>query len=174
MSSVLFLLLPLLSSQGTEERTLSFAISGKVKEVLVKPGDTVKKGQVLVRLENWKAKNKVDWRRQLVEVKELFLWWADSDYRHSIEMLKLKRELWPEKIHLDGCWCVVKAILRLQQSRLAEMHAKYELEKAEHALASHSLHSVHDGMIAGISVQQDDLVKSGQTVITLKIASKKP
>jgi len=48
------------SVASAKTRALSFGVGGTVKEIKVKPGDTVKKGQVLARLDDDAARESVD------------------------------------------------------------------------------------------------------------------
>ncbi|MCD6451917.1 MAG: efflux RND transporter periplasmic adaptor subunit [Acidobacteria bacterium] len=107
------------SLEGSEKSAISPKISGIIKEVLVKEGDIVKKGDVLARF------NDEDFRIQVRQA-EAALAQAKANFENAKLELKRKEELFKEKAIPQGIYDSFKARYEM---------AKAQLEGAKAALA---------------------------------------
>src|SRR5262245_1990216 len=94
MSPLVSLLCVFALSPVAEEKEFSSQLERKIKEVLVKPGDVVKKGQVLVRLDDTVALKEVAARGRGIER-------AENDLENRIDNA-IAESLWNGHFHLLG------------------------------------------------------------------------
>ncbi|WP_318486079.1 efflux RND transporter periplasmic adaptor subunit [Photobacterium leiognathi] len=131
-------------ASAADKSILSFRIAGEITQVLVHSGDTVKKGQLLARLDPRDYKLGVDDAQAKFNV-------ADSQYRRSAKLLR------------NGY---------LPQSQFDELEAqrsiaKANLELAKLQLSFTELKAPFDGVISIIPVEQFENIKVGQQIMNI-------
>lgn len=119
-------------------------VSGYISEVLVKEGQTVKKGDVLVRILPTLYQSKLD--VELAEVQA-----AQIEFKGTENLFKSK--------------VVSPSELALAQAKLAKAQAKAQLARAE--LSFTNILSPLDGVVGRLQVQPGSLVKEGDPLTTL-------
>ncbi|WP_163921588.1 efflux RND transporter periplasmic adaptor subunit [Photobacterium sp. Alg240-V54] len=131
-------------ASAADKSVLSFRIAGEVTQILVRSGDTVKKGQVLARLDPRDYRLEVDDAQAKYNV-------INSQYRRSATLLK------------NGY---------LPQSQFDELKAKRSIAKANLDLAQlklsfTALKAPFSGVISTIPVEQFENIKVGQQMMNL-------
>ena len=131
-------------ASAADKSILSFRIAGEIMQILVRSGDTVKKGQVLARLDPRDYTLEVDDAQAKYNV-------IDSQYRRSATLLK------------NGY---------LPQSQFDELKAKRSIAKANLDLAKlklsfTALKAPFSGVISTIPVEQFENVKVGQQIMNI-------
>jgi RND family efflux transporter MFP subunit len=124
-----------------------------VVEVLVKPGSRVKKGQLLVKLDDDEQQAEVRTRQAALESAELAL---KEARRHSDAVNKAVAAV-PEKFYCDVCLRALTAEREERMARAALDSAKAELEHFE--VTSHI-----DGVVSWLNVHPGMVSRPGTTV----------
>lgn len=174
----LFYLLLGLIPQEQEERTLSFSILGTVKEVLVKPGDTIKAGQVLARLDDQHPQRMFRrWQQVFANASGGRI---EREFRTWVPILLLDLEQWwkvptPEQFSV----CVMdylqlrNALVNLGHEWKMYQPAKTELQEALEELKNYSITSDADGVVVSIHTSQSKTIKPGEAVVTIRTTPRK-
>jgi multidrug resistance efflux pump len=164
--------------QGTEERALSFAIAGTVKEVLIKPGDTVKAGQELVRLKDGIALRIVKERQLMYKNRQVSR--PTSEFATWMSLLLADLEqFWklPTPEQLSVCYVdylqLIHTTVVLRQRLEGEQIDRALLLKAQEELKRHTLASDADGVVVKVHIKPGENVTPGETVITIRVAPRK-
>lgn len=131
---------------AANKSSLSFRVQGEISRISVRPGDRVKKGQLLARLDPVDYTLEVDDARAKFNV-------ADSQYRRSAKLVK------------QGF---------LPQSQFDELKAQRRIAKARLDLAKLNLtftelRAPFDGVISRVPVEQFENMQVGQTVMNLHL-----
>lgn len=129
---------------AADKSSLSFRISGEVARILVRPGDLVKKGQLLATLEPTDFKIEVDDKQAKYNV-------INSQYQRSAKL-------------------VAKGYLA--QSQFDELKAQRSIAKANLDIAKLNLsftqlRAPFDGVISRVPVEQFESVQIGQQVMNI-------
>ncbi|PSW21124.1 efflux RND transporter periplasmic adaptor subunit [Photobacterium sanctipauli] len=132
---------------AANKSSLSFRVQGEVSYIAVRPGDQIKKGQLLARLDPTDYKLEVDDAQAKFNV-------ADSQYRRSAKLVK------------QGF---------LPQSQFDELRAQRRIAKARLDLAKLNLtftelKAPFSGVISRVPVEQFENVQIGQMVMNLHLA----
>ncbi|AJR08130.1 efflux RND transporter periplasmic adaptor subunit [Photobacterium gaetbulicola] len=132
---------------AADKSSLSFRVQGEVIHIAVRPGDQVKKGQLLARLDPTDYKLEVDDAQAKYNV-------TDSQYRRSAKLVK------------QGF---------LPQSQFDELKAQRRIAKARLDLAKLNLtftelKAPFSGVISRVPVEQFENVQVGQLVMNLHLA----
>ncbi|MGR5061588.1 efflux RND transporter periplasmic adaptor subunit [Photobacterium sp. DNB22_13_2] len=134
---------------AADKSSLSFRVQGEVSFIGVRPGDQVKKGQLLARLDPTDYKLEVDDAQAKFNV-------SDSQYRRSAKLVK--QGFLPQS-QFDE----LKAQRRIAKARLD--YAKLNLTFTE-------LKAPFSGVISRVPVEQFENVQIGQLVMNLHLADK--
>ncbi|MCG3863631.1 MULTISPECIES: efflux RND transporter periplasmic adaptor subunit [unclassified Photobacterium] len=131
-------------ASAADKSVLSFRIAGEITQILVRSGDTVKKGQVLARLDPRDYTLEVDDAQAKYNV-------INSQYRRSATLLK------------NGY---------LPQSQFDELKAKRSIAQANLDLAQlklsfTTLKAPFSGVISTIPVEQFENIKVGQQIMNI-------
>jgi membrane fusion protein (multidrug efflux system) len=121
-----------------EDVILSAKRSGIIKEILVKEGDRIKKGQVLVQLDD------VDARLQ-VERAEAMVVQAEASLETDRTTLVRYQKLWETKVIPQQTYDDLTFKVKLDESRLAL--ARTELDMAKQYLLDHQIVSPIEGVV---------------------------
>ncbi|PSW14225.1 efflux RND transporter periplasmic adaptor subunit [Photobacterium rosenbergii] len=132
---------------AADKSSLSFRVQGEISFIAVRPGDQVKKGQLLARLDPTDYKLEVDDAQAKFNV-------ADSQYRRSAKLVK--QGFLPQS-QFDE----LKAERRIAKARLD--YAKLNLTFTE-------LKAPFSGVISRVPVEQFENVQVGQLVMNLHLA----
>ncbi|MDV5171571.1 efflux RND transporter periplasmic adaptor subunit [Photobacterium rosenbergii] len=132
---------------AADKSSLSFRVQGEVSFIAVRPGDQVKKGQLLARLDPTDYKLEVDDAQAKFNV-------ADSQYRRSAKLVK--QGFLPQS-QFDE----LKAQRRIAKARLD--YAKLNLTFTE-------LKAPFAGVVSRVPVEQFENVQAGQLVMNLHLA----
>jgi RND family efflux transporter MFP subunit len=124
-----------------------------VVEVLVRPGSRVKKGQLLVKLDDDEQQAEVRSRQAALESAELAL---KEARRHSETANKAVAAL-PEKLYSDIC---VRALTAEREERMA----RAALESAKAELEHFEVTSLIDGVVSWLNVHPGMVSRPGTTV----------
>ncbi len=138
---------------------LSFGTTGTVKEVLVESGDTVKKDQVLARLDAPSLKAGVEMAELQVELARIQMRAAQSQFDRTRDGLEVPDGLeFPEEIleFLAGLMGPDESAAKanLDMARLNWEMARLNLEMAKDSLEMAKIIAPHDGVIAEITISE--------------------
>lgn len=130
------------SGQGAQAADLAFALTGRITDIPVAPGDRVDAGAVIAQLDAAGAQLSVDRARLLLQ-----------DAQRTVDRL--------DQLAQSG----TATSLQRQEAELALRTAEVELKVAERTLADHQLVAPIPGIVGLIEPQPGDLV-SPSTVVT--------
>jgi RND family efflux transporter MFP subunit len=126
---------------AVRESTLYFRRSGRVRQLLVEPGDVVEAGQVLARLET----GDLEHRLKLAQV-DLEL--AEMEYQRAKSLLGL--EISPHE---------------MKMKELAKQKTVLEVERLEDELEASTIRSPFDGRVVSVYARERDAVEAYRTVV---------
>ncbi len=126
---------------AVREATLYFRRSGRIRQLLVEPGDVIEKGQVLARLET----GDLEHRLKLAQV-DLEL--ADMEYQRVKSLLGL--EVSPYE---------------MKMKELARQKAVLEVERLEEELEASTIRAPFDGRVVTVYNRERDAVDAYRTVV---------
>ncbi len=130
------------SGQGAQAADLAFAVTGRIVEVPVAPGDRVEAGTLIARLDTSAAQLSVDRARLVLQ-----------DAQRTVDRL--------DQLAQSGA----ATSLQRQEAELALRTAELDLKAAEQTLADHQLLAPIPGFVGLIEAQPGDLV-TPSTVVT--------
>jgi RND family efflux transporter MFP subunit len=132
---------------------MSFVISAPVKEILVKEGQVVKAGQILVTLN--------------VPDLELAVTKAEFDVKSAQLMFQRSNDPY-KKVTEDGKTTYVKAYVEKRQEAEAKLNgAKAGLDLAKFTLAQGTLTAPFDGTVVKLDVRVGEVTSPGKVVLVL-------
>ncbi len=157
-----------------EDRELSFTVrdGGKVDEVLVKEGESVKKGQILIKLEA---------KEQEAIISQLRLELVNSDMSidaatKTTELAKLEFEK-NEELYEKGAGSKFEHLrskiqyeledIRLEGEKQKKAQVQFQLESNEARLDRYYLHAPIDGRIEMVTVSEGEAVQPLRPVVRL-------
>ncbi|PSU35132.1 efflux RND transporter periplasmic adaptor subunit [Photobacterium lutimaris] len=132
---------------AADKSSLSFRVQGEVSFIGVRPGDMVKKGQLLARLDPTDYKLEVDDAQAKFNV-------SDSQYRRSAKLVK--QGFLPQS--------------QFDELRAQRRIAKARLDYAKLNLSFTELKAPFSGVISRVPVEQFENVQVGQLVMNLHLA----
>lgn len=158
-------------SRPSDVRDLGFSTRGKVADLLVKPGDAVKKGQLLVRLDDSVQKPAVEYSRlQAEDNSAISLGEASLAYREK--ELELVEQTRASQAGNDAL--VREARFRRDQARIELEQARNQqrVRQAEHArglaeLAQMQILSPLDGEVLDVRKHPGETVDEGTPALTV-------
>jgi membrane fusion protein (multidrug efflux system) len=124
-----------------------------VTDVLVQPGSRVKKGELLVKLDDDEQQAEVRTKQAALESAELAL----KEARRHCEAVNKALGAIPEKLYCDVCLRALTAEREERMARAALESAKAELEHFE-------VRSQIDGIVSWLNVHQGMVSRPGTTV----------
>ena len=151
-----------------QDLALAFTLPARVSQVLVKPGEVVKEGQILVHLDDSELKSQI----------ELLKLRAASDLEERAakaewDMAKVEQQKW-EEMRLQGAANELqlrKAVLETERSRLAyelfvqrRKEAELQLKEAEIRAKQYTLVSPIAGVVDDVIVEVGETVEPGRPV----------
>jgi len=148
---------------------LSTSVDGIVEETLVDRGDTVTKGQVLVRLEAGVERAAVEQARlrtrqkSEIELAESMLGFAQKKRARTMQLFEDQAisELTMDEVDLE----VETALLELKRATENEEQARLDLERAEEILNLRRILSPIDGIVVERLVSAGEAIGEQQTVL---------
>lgn len=129
---------------ANEDVTLAFRVSGPLNQLLVKPGDTVVKGQLLASIDP------TDFDIALSQAK------AQAELAHA--KYQRAHQLLSQKLISDAEFDEAKANERIAQANLRQARAH---------LSYTELHAPFDGMIANLNVEQFEHINAAQGILDI-------
>ena len=129
--------------------TLYPAVSGEIREVLVKTGDRVTKGQAIVRLDDRQARLAVDLARSRLDGAQRLLERAEQLNRRNVQ-----------------------SMAQVLDARTAVEQAQVGLRTAEVALEDHTIEAPFDGVLGIPRIDIGDRVSPTTPLVTLDDRSK--
>jgi HlyD family secretion protein len=154
--------------EAVEEVEIASQLVGRVVAVLVKEGDSVKKGDVLVRIDDSDARARLDSAKARIERFRTLVTQAESDlakaHRDAGQSNKLAGRGFSTPTELaDARTIVAKAEAAMAASR----HELHESEAArrtsEEELGRTSIRAPIDGVVSGVNVNVGEVVIAGTT-----------
>jgi RND family efflux transporter MFP subunit len=133
------------SAQGARSVDLSFAITGRIADILVAPGDRVEAGTVIATLEQRAAELTADRARLVLD-----------DAQAAVDRLN--------QLAQTG----TATALQRQEAELALRTAELDLQEAERALQDHRLIAPAAGFVGLIEPQTGDLVSSATPITRIE------
>jgi len=127
------------SLKTIEDVTISPKKAGIIEKILVKEGDRVKKGQILVQLDEVDAKLQVE--RAEARVRE-----AEVSLETNRTTLSRYQKLWETKVIPQQTYDDINLKVKLDEARLALV--KVELNLAKQNLLDHQIVSPIDGVVS--------------------------
>ena len=141
---------------------LSFETALPIERVLVRNGQQVRRGQVLVQLDLYKLRNAIEQQQRAIEQSQLQIEQARLQMQDVIISQGYdpdKEASIPAEIRHNAD---VKSGYALAKSQLAA--ARTQLAAAQHELQSGMLTAPFDGVVANLLVQAHQLAQPGQAV----------
>ncbi len=150
---------------------LGFTVGGKVSRILVKPGDRVKKGQLLIELDDDEGKSLVE-LYQLRASSDLAAQSADAGLRLAkIEEKAIRRAfekdaampIEVERAQLNSIQSKLELLMAYQQGQ----EAKHQLQQAQSRHDEYMLHAPITGIVDTVTVSEGELVESLKPILRL-------
>jgi RND family efflux transporter MFP subunit len=154
-----------------DDLKLGLSIAGRIEAILVKEGQMVKKGEVLLHL---------DQNQEALEVKRRYLIWMDNakleEARHRERILKAQvgsaRNLLAQKTISrkqleDEELALATAVADYQVIQVAKQREEVEYALAKDALARRTLYAPMDGMVIKLHYQVGESIAANEVVIRL-------
>jgi RND family efflux transporter MFP subunit len=157
---------------AADKSSLSFRIPGEVTHIYIRPGDFVKKGQLLAELDPFDYRLEVDNAQAKYNV-------ADSQYRRSA---KLVENGYIAQSQFDE----LKAQRRIERARLniAKLNLKFTqikapfngvvsrvpIEQFENVQAGQQVMNIHSAKMVDIHIQAPDLIYSKSSAIDINVS----
>jgi HlyD family secretion protein len=154
--------------EAVEEAEIASQLVGRVVAVNVKEGDVVKKGDVLVRLDDTDARARLDSSRARIERLRSAIEQADKDLekarRDANQSGKLSVRGFTTPTELaDAKTAVAKAQAGLAMSRHDLVESEAMRKTAEQELTRTLIRSPIDGVVSGVNVDVGEVVIAGTT-----------
>lgn len=157
---------------AADKSSLSFRIQGEITHIYIRPGDFVKKGQLLAELDPFDYRLEVDNAQAKYNV-------ADSQYRRSA---KLVENGYIAQSQFDE----LKAQRRIERARLniAKLNLKFTqikapfngvvsrvpIEQFENVQAGQQVMNIHSAKMVDIHIQAPDLIYSKSSAIDINVS----
>lgn len=135
---------------------LSFRIHGPLIEVNVKPGDAVKKGQVLMQVDPRDFQDRI-------QVLEAQLARTSAQYRKAAQDFKRATGLFAERVIPPAEYDSAESAHDAAAAAVKDLEA--QLQTAKHQLDDSSLLAPYDGIITKQHVENHEMISAGQVVL---------
>ncbi|WP_299018215.1 efflux RND transporter periplasmic adaptor subunit [uncultured Photobacterium sp.] len=155
---------------AADKSSLSFRIPGEVTHIYVKPGDRVKRGQLLARLEPTDYKLEVDDAQAKFNV-------SDSQYRRSSKLVEKGFLAQSQFDELKAQRRIALAKLKLTKLRLTftELKAPFDgvisrvpVEQFENVQIGQAIMNIHSTDMVDILIQAPDMIYSQSTPVEIE------
>lgn len=144
--------------QAFEKTLLSFRVSGPLVEVNVKPGDAVRKGQVLMQVDPRDFQDRI-------AALEAQLDRTVAQYKKAAQDYKRATELFEEKVIPPASFDMAQSAHDATAAAVKEIEAG--LLTAKHQLEDTTLVAPYDGIVTDKLVENHQMVAVGQVVVGL-------
>jgi RNA polymerase sigma factor (sigma-70 family) len=161
-----------------EERILGFQVSGKIVEVLVKPGDRVKVGQVLAKLDSALIVTEVERCEADVERNKVTLQAAEQEFKVTEKIYLRDMQLFQQN-------AIPKQELDISQFRMEKTKLDVEaikkgslvmseanLRKAKLELERHTLLSGFDGVVGVVHRHKGESIEAHNPFIIIRLVKR--
>jgi len=141
---------------AVDKTQLSFRIHGPLIEVNVKPGDAVKKGQVLMQVDPRDYQDRI-------AVLEAQLARTSAEYRKAAQDFKRATGLFAERVIPPADFDAAESAHDAAAAAVKDLEA--QLQTARHQLDDTSLLAPYDGIITEQCVENHEMIAAGQIVL---------
>lgn len=141
---------------AVDKTQLSFRIHGPLIEVNVKPGDAVKKGQVLMQVDPRDYQDRI-------AVLEAQLARTSAQYRKAAQDFKRATGLFAERVIPPAEYDAADSVHDAAAAAVKDLEA--QLQTAKHQLEDTSLLAPYDGIITEQHVENHEMIAAGQVVL---------
>jgi len=141
---------------AVDKTQLSFRIHGPLIEVNVKPGDAVKKGQVLMQVDPRDFQDRI-------AVLEAQLARTSAQYRKAAQDFKRATGLFAERVIPPADFDAAESVHDAAAAAVKDLEA--QLQTARHQLDDTSLLAPYDGIITEQRVENHEMIAAGQVVL---------
>jgi len=160
-------------TKARHDLKLGFTVGGKVTRVLVKPGDQVKKDQLLMELDDEEGKSLVS----LYQIRTS----SDLEFKSAqagLQLAKVEENAIRKAFENDAAKPIeveraqinaTKAALELGMTRQRHEEAKHQLQQAKSRHSQYLLKATTDGVIDFVSVAEGELVETLKPVLRLVV-----
>jgi HlyD family secretion protein len=171
------------SVQPVTEVKLAPEVSGEIRELLIEEGDSVKKGQLLVKIrpDTWvsqleRAEASLNQQRANKVASEAALARAQATYTRAEQDYQRQEKLWTEKVIAEADWQLAQQNFKIAENDLKS--ARQALEAARYIVRSSeasvrearenvrltSVTAPMDGVVSKLSVKKGERVVGTQTM----------
>ena len=147
---------------------ISANVSGRITDLLVKEGDRVKKGQVLVRIDSTRFEADADQSRAAVQAQQAEMHRAEAELELSRLAFERMKQVHAEKLVSDQQFDEASAEIRMKQAnlealkrRVAQMQAGYASTKDN--LDKTTVVSPMDGFVTNLVKEEGEVVIGAQS-----------
>lgn len=144
--------------QPSEEATLFFRVSGPLVKINVKPGDIVKKGNVLMRIDSRDYLRRIACIESQIKASQADHEFTEKEYKRNSNLLK---ENAASKHLYDQSYC------SNQRAKARLDNLKTELQIAKDQLEDTKLVAPFDGTITGQFLENHEMARMGEPVLTM-------
>jgi HlyD family secretion protein len=169
--------------QPVTEVKLAPEVSGEIRELLVAEGDSVKKGQLLVKIrpDTWvsqaeRAEAALNQQRANQVSAEAALSRAEATYTRAQQEFKRQEKLWSEKVISEADWQLAQQNFKIAENDLKSAKQSLEagrfivksseasLREAQENVRLTSVLAPMDGIVSKLSVKKGERVVGTQTM----------
>ncbi|RAV97844.1 efflux RND transporter periplasmic adaptor subunit [Pseudochryseolinea flava] len=169
--------------QPVTEVKLAPEVSGEIRELLVEEGDSVKKGQLLVKIrpDTWvsqaeRAEAALNQQRANQVSSEAALSRAEATYIRAQQEFKRQEKLWNEKVISEADWQLAQQNFKIAENDLKSAKQSLEagrfivksseasLREAQENVRLTSVLAPMDGIVSKLSVKKGERVVGTQTM----------
>ncbi len=143
--------------EATRQSTVSAQINGRVKEILFDVGDTVKKGQVILRIDEREAAQAVSGSQAQVLQSQAALANAKANYERA-------RQLFAQKFISQSALDKAQSDYQIAQAQAAASEAGASRSRIEHGYTS--VVAPYSGLVAARLVEVGEMVTVGKPLMT--------
>jgi HlyD family secretion protein len=169
--------------QPVTEVKLAPEVSGEIRELLIEEGDSVKKGQLLVKIrpDTWvsqaeRAEAALNQQRANQVAAEAALSRAEATYTRAQQEFKRQEKLWAEKVISEADWQLAQQNFKIAENDLKSAKQSLEagrfivksseasLREAQENVRLTSVLAPMDGIVSKLSVKKGERVVGTQTM----------
>jgi HlyD family secretion protein len=169
--------------QPVTEVKLAPEVSGEIRELLIEEGDSVKKGQLLVKIrpDTWvsqaeRAEAALNQQRANQVSAEAALSRAEATFTRAQQEFKRQEKLWDEKVISESEWQLAQQNFKIAENDLKSAKQSLEagrfivksseasLREAQENVRLTSVRAPMDGIVSKLSVKKGERVVGTQTM----------
>lgn len=143
--------------EATRQSTVSAQINGRVKEILFDVGDTVKKGQVILRIDEREAEQAVSGSEAQLRQSQAALANAKANYERA-------RQLFAQKFISQSALDKAQSDYQIAQAQAAASEAGATRSRIEHGYTA--VVAPYSGLVAARLVEVGEMVTVGKPLMT--------